>query len=173
MNLKISSSLLALGTFTSAILLSITPVSAQKGNGSNNGNGSNTTNAIQFLTATITANVLAAVNTALAQILAANPLALANATSGLVPAGASASLVAAAADLQQLVAGFGAGNVSVPQLNKAIAAYNTYVEALVASLGGADAVAFLSSSGADKALDSTNTPGVRGLLLALSARAKS
>ncbi len=175
MNLKISTSLLALGAFTSSVLLNLTPVSAQSGNGSNAGNGSNTTNAIQFLNfaSNITANVLAAVNTALAQILAANPGALNNATSNssLLPPGASTSVASAAAKLQQLVAGFNAGSVTAAQLSAAIDAYNTYVTALVESLGPDGAVAFLSSSGGDKALDGTNTPGIRGLLVALSARA--
>jgi hypothetical protein len=219
MNMKIFTSLLTLGTLSSSMLIGIPSVFA--GNGSNiippvtpppksDGNGSNSTNNnLQFPTfAAFTANVLAAVNNLLTQILAANPSVLANATSNgaLLPTGASPSLVAAvnnlrlalaallsslntasvgeseillaSADPQVLVAQSSqkptfTGNVTAAKLNAAIVAYNTYVEALVADIGGDGAVAFLSSSGGDKALDSTNSPGVRGLLLALSAQATS
>jgi hypothetical protein len=197
MNMKFYSCLLALGTFASAILLSLTPVSAQVdggsnstnniqpifGNGSNTGNnattsnlgnGSNTTNNVQPVVVAITAQALANVNAILTQILTADPLALKNITTpdALVPSGASQSVSDAAAALANAVAGLNAGGVTGDQLNNAINAYNTYATALVESVGGEKAIAFLSSAGGVKSADGTSAPSLKSQLEKLRAAAQ-
>jgi hypothetical protein len=180
MNTKFYACLLALGTFSSAVLLGLTPVSAQTGNGSNNGNnvfgnGSNTTNNVQPIVVGITTQALATVNAVLAQILSANPQALSSVTSpeALVPPGASASVSDAAKALNGAVAGLNAGGITGEQLNGAINAYNTYATALVESVGGEKAIAFLSSAGGVKSADGTSAPSLRSQLLKLVEAAKS
>jgi hypothetical protein len=228
MNTKFYSCLLALGTFASAVLLSLTPVSAQTGNGSNTsnniqpipgngsntsnnantsnplgntGNGSNTSNNAntsnpgngsntgnnaststpqQPTTVQVTAQEVAKVNEVLTGIVAANPQALTSVTSpeALVPPEASQNttpeaaakntkLVEAAKALSSSVAGLNAGQVTGEQLNNTINAYNTYAEALVESVGGEKAVAFLSSAGGVKSKDGTPAPSLRSQLLKL------
>jgi hypothetical protein len=195
MNTKFYSCLLALGTFASAVLLGITPAYAD-GNGSNNGNnvgsigagsagngsntsnnattsnpgnGSNTTNNVQFTTVEIAPQALANVNAVLTQILGANPQALTSVTSpeALVPSGASTSVSDAAKALNSAVAGLNGGGITGAQLNEAINAYNAYAEALVESVGGEKAVAFLSSAGGVKSKDGTPAPSLRSQLLKL------
>jgi hypothetical protein len=198
MNTKFYSCLLALGTFASAVLLGLTPVSAQTGNGSNvtnnvqpisgngsntgnnantsnPGNGSNTTNNVQPTVVAITAQALANVNAVLAQILGANPQALTSVTTpaALVPPGASQSVSDAAAALASSVAGLNAGGITAVQLNTAINAYNTYCTALVESVGGEKAIAFLSSAGGVKSADGTNAASLRSQLLKLVEATKS
>jgi hypothetical protein len=198
MNMKFYSCLLALGTFASAVLLSLTPVSAQTGNGSNvtnniqpipggngsntsnnantsnPGNGSNTTNNVQFTTVAISTAALANVNAVLAQILSVNPQALASVTSpaALVPAGASQSVSDAAAALASAVSGLNAGGVTGVQLNAAINAYNAYATALVESVGGEKALAFLNDAGV-KSADGTPAASLRSQLEKLRAAAQS
>ena len=198
MNMKFYSFLLALGTFASAVLLGITPGSAQTGSGSNNGNnpqfiggngsnttnnattsnpgnGSNTTNNVQFTTVAITPQGSANLIAALTQILGANPQALSSVTTpaALVPAGASQSVSESAAALASAVAALNGGGVTGEQLNAAINAYNTYATALVESVGGEQAIAFLSSSGGVKSADGTPAASLRSQLLKLSEAAKS
>ncbi len=200
MNIKFYSCLLALGTFASAVLFNLAPVSAQNGNGSNAtnniqpiitggngsnttnnantsnpGNGSNTTNNVQPVVVQITTQALATVNAVLAQILGANPQALTSVTSpaALVPPGASQSVSDSAAALASAVAGLNAGGVTGAQLNAAINAYNTYATALVESVGGEKAIAFLSSAGGVKSADGTSAPSLRSQLLKLVEAAKS
>jgi hypothetical protein len=210
MNVKFYSCLLAVGTFASAILLNLTPVSAQTGNcsnctnniqpipgnGSNTsnnattsnplGNGSNTTNNVQPVVVQITAQALANVNALLTQILGANPQALTSVTSpeALVPPEASqnttpevatknTTLVEAAKALNSSVSGLNAGGVTGEQLNNVINAYNAYAEALVESVGGEKALAFLSNAGGVKSKDGTPAPSLRSQLLKLVEAAKS
>jgi hypothetical protein len=198
MNTKFYSCLLALGTFASAVLIGLTPVSAQVGNGSNNGNnvqpisgngsnttnnattsnlgnGSNTTNNVQPVVVAITAQALANVNAVLAQILGANPQALTSVTSpaALVPPGASQSVSDAAAALASAVGGLNGGGVTGEQLNNAINAYNTYATSLVESVGGEKAIAFLSSAGGVKSADGTPAPSLKSQLEKLRAAAQS
>ncbi len=199
MNTKFYACLLALGTFTSTVLLGVTPVSANSGNGSNNGNnvqpiipigngsnttnnvqpisgnGSNTTNNVQPTIVGITTQALATVNAVLAQILSVNPQALASVTSpeALVPPGASPSVSDAAKALNSAVAALNAGGITGEQLNAAINAYNTYATALVESVGGEKAIAFLSSAGGVKSADGTSAPSLRSQLLKLVEAAKS
>jgi hypothetical protein len=201
MNTKFYSCLLALGTFASAVLIGLTPVSAQTGSGSNNGNnvqpvltggsgsntsnnattsnplgnGSNTTNNVQPVVVQITTAALANVNAVLAQILSVNPQALASVTSpaALVPAGASQSVSDAAQALASAVAALNGGSVSGEQLNAAINAYNTYATSLVESVGGENALAFLSNAGGVKSADGTSAPSLKSQLEKLRAAAQS
>jgi hypothetical protein len=201
MNTKFYSCLLALGTFASAVLLGLTPVSAQTGNmsnatnniqpiiplgnGSNTsnnattstplGNGSNTTNNVQFTTVAITPQALGNVNLVLTQILSANPQALSSVTTpgALVPTGASQSVSDAAAALAAAVGGLNGSGITGAQLNTAINAYNTYCTALVESVGGEKAIAFLSSAGGVKSADGTSAASLRSQLLKLVEAAKS
>jgi hypothetical protein len=178
MNTKFYSCLLALGTFASAVSISIAPVSAQKGNGSDNGNniygnGSNTTNNVQPIVVAITAQALATVNAVLGQILGANPQALASVTSpaALVPPGATPSLSTAAAALSSAVAGLNPGSITAPQLAAAINAYNAYAGSLVAEIGGEKAIAFLSNAGGVKSADGSPAPSLKSQLEKLRAAA--
>jgi sulfur carrier protein ThiS len=210
MNMRILSSLLALGTLTSLMLVRVPSVSADGGNGSNiippnpggggngsniippnpgggGGNGSNiippdsgskppdSRDNLPFVFK-ISPESLAAINALLAQLLSFNPQALANATSNasLLPDGSNPSLVPYAKKLADLVAKLNNnGKVTAAELNDAIVAYNEYAEALVdSSKNKRDAVAFLNSPNAEKGLDRTNAPGIRGLLRDLAAQAK-
>jgi hypothetical protein len=198
MNTKIFSSLLALGMVASGMLVGLQPSAANTGNGSNNGNnvqfiggngsntgnngntsnpgnGSNTTNNVQPVVVAISAQALANVNAVLAQILGANPQALSSVTApgALVPPGAGQSVSDAAAALAAAVGGFNAGGVTGLQLNAAVNAYNNYCAALVDSVGGDQAVAFLSSAGGVKSADGTSAASLRSQLLKLLEAAKS
>jgi hypothetical protein len=210
MNTKFYSCLLALGTFASAVLLSLTPVSAQTGNGSNTsnniqpipgngsntsnnattsnplGNGSNTTNNVQPVVVQITTQELAKVNEVLTGILGSNPQALTSVTSSeaLIPLESSqnttpegvtknAKLLEAAKALNSSVSGLNASGITGEQLNTAINAFNTYAEALIESVGGEKALAFLSSAGGVKSKDGTPAPSLRSQLLKLVDAAKS
>jgi hypothetical protein len=117
---------------------------------------------------------LATVNSVLAQILGANPQALSSVTSpaALVPAGASQSVSDSAAALASAVGGLNAGGITGVQLNTAINAYNTYATALVESVGGEKAIAFLSSAGGVKSADGTPAASLRSQLLKLVEAAK-
>jgi hypothetical protein len=186
MNTKFYSCLLALGTFTSAVLLGIAPASAGgfgdngsgttnnvqfiTGYGSNGPNGSNTTNNVQPIVVQITTQALATVNT----ILGANPQALSSVSSpaALVPAGAGQSVSESAAALSSAVGGLNAGGVTAIQLNNAFNAYNAHAAALCQSpenggIGGEKALAFLSSAGDVKSKDGTPAPNLRSQLLQL------
>jgi hypothetical protein len=198
MNMKIFSSLLALGMVASGMLVGLQPSSANTGNGSNNGNnvqfiggngsntgnngntsnpgnGSNTTNNVQPVVVAITAQALANVNALLAQILGANPQALSSVTApaALVPAGAGQSVSDAAAALATAVGGLNASGVTGLQLNTAIEAYNNYCAALVDSVGGEQAIAFLSNAGGVKSADGTPAASLRSQLEKLRAAAQS
>jgi hypothetical protein len=182
MNMKFYSCLLALGTFASAVLLSLTPVSAQVDSGSNNGNnvqpisgnGSNTTNNVQPVVVQIAPQALANVSTVLGQILGANPQALSSITTpdALVPSGAGQSVSDAATALASAVGGLNPSGVTGDQLNNAINAYNTYATALVESVGGEKAIAFLSSAGGVKSADGTSAPNLKSQLEKLRAAAQ-
>ncbi len=198
MNIRILSSLLALGTLTSLMLVRVPSVSAGNGsniippnpgsggNGSNiipknpgsGGNGSNIIPPDVFpFVFNISPESLAAINALLEQLLSFNPQALANATSdaALLPDGSNPSLAPYAKKLADLVTKLNnKGKVTAADLNAAIVAYNEYAEALVdSSKNKRDAVAFLNSPNAEKGLDRTNAPGIRGLLRDLAAQAKS
>jgi hypothetical protein len=162
MNVKISSSLLALGTLTSAILLNLAPVSAQ----SVPGNGSTSGNNIQFLftpvqTATGTAlSPTAQANfTQFSQSITPNSVgsSLFNVFSGgspaalalsLVPSGAAAdgSTAMAGAKLAESLVGIreGSGNLNPNKLSTATDNYNSYIKAMVGEIGGDRAIASLT-----------------------------
>lgn len=162
MNVKISASLLALGTLTSSILLGLAPVSAQ----SVPGNGSTSGNNIQFLfTPVQTAAPSALSPTAQAnfnqfsQSITPNSVgsSLFNVFNGgspaalalsLVPPGAAANgpTASAAAKLAESLQGIrdGGGNLNPMKLSTATDNYNEYIKAMVPEIGGAQAIASLT-----------------------------
>jgi hypothetical protein len=162
MNMKISSSLLALATLTSTSLLGFAPVSAQ----SVPGNGSTVGNNIQFIFNTAQTAVPAALSpTAQAnlnqfsQSITPNSVgsSLFNVFSGgsptalalsLVPSGAAVdgSTAMAAAKLAQSLQGIrdGGGNLNPSKLSTSTDNYNEYIKAMVSEIGGAQAIASLT-----------------------------
>jgi hypothetical protein len=174
MNIKLSTSLLTLTIATSLVSINSTPAFAQTVNGSDNGNNipaiTNVVTAIQSITLTVTPQVQAAINNLVNNLSTTSPTILAAISGGptapllaaLIPPGAginpggTAALAAAeaVAAAQGMVVN---GVVNPVQVNNAIAAFNAYVQALVAEVGGARALQII-----------TNTPGsLRSVLAAL------
>lgn len=178
MNKQNFASFLALSVATSLGSIGINPAFAGFDNGSDNGNNTasiaSVANSVQSSsTFTVTPAVQAALNNIIAS-LPASTLAAINTPAGaatlltvLVPSGlagantpAGAATVAAAEKAIAAVQGIiGAnGAVNPVQVNNAIAAFNAYVEALVAEVGGTKALKII-----------TNAPGsLRAVLVALS-----
>ncbi len=174
MNIKISSSLLALATLTSTIG-TIPSVSAQSvpGNGSTNGNN------IQFIFATPQTAAPAALSPTaqanfnqFAQSITPNSVGfnLFNVFNGGSPATLALSLVPpgaapdgptamAAAKLAQSLQGIrdGGGSLNPIKLSIATDNYNDYIKAMVPEIGGAQAIASLTDP--QKSADSVVTLG--------------
>jgi hypothetical protein len=162
MNLKISASLLALGTLTSAVLLGTTPVSAQTGNGSDVGNNVQfLINQVQtFAPSSITPPIQAALTT-FSQSVNPNSVspAVFSALSGGSPAPLAAALIptgvtangptaTSAADLAASLNGVrdAGGNINAQKASIAVGKYNAYVAALVAEVGGDKAIASIADA---------------------------
>jgi hypothetical protein len=154
--MKISSYLLGLGTVASLAALTLTPASAQVGNGSDNGNTFNSiTNtggggirgggepsyesqsqsAVNQFSQSLTANAVGDAAT-FDVINGAEPAPL---VASLLPTGvpADGATGKAAANLASTVRGMRAsnGNISATKLNASVGAYNDYVKAYVGEVG--------------------------------------
>jgi hypothetical protein len=143
MNMKFYSSLLALGTFASAVLLGITPVSADTGNGSNPTNNASTSTLFSPVFPT---QASAPVNAAFRSIIQVNPTAFTSLSSpaALTPPGAP-SVAGTAANLSLAIAALTPGGITRPQLSNAINTYNIHAENVVNTIGGANAKAFFGN----------------------------
>ncbi len=161
--MKISSYLLGLGAVTSLVALSLAPVNAQIGNGSDNGNtftsvtnaggggivggnggsgyASQSQSAVNQFSQSLTANAVG--DAATFDVI--NGAAPAPLVAALLPAGTAADGATgkAATTLATTVQGMraGNGNINATKLNASVGAYNEYVRALVGELGPEKAVA--------------------------------
>jgi hypothetical protein len=160
--MKISSYLLGLGAVASLVALTLTPASAQVGNGSDNGNifnsvtgtggggirgggepsyESQSQSAVNQFSQSLTANAVGDAAT-FDVINGAEPAPL---VASLVPSGvpADGATGKAAANLASTVRGMRAsnGNISATKLNASVGAYNDYVKAYVGEVGPDKALA--------------------------------
>jgi hypothetical protein len=160
--MKISSYLLGMGAVASLVALTLTPASAQVGNGSDNGNTFNSiTNtggggirgggepsyesqsqsAVNQFSQSLTANAVGDAAT-FDVINGAEPAPL---VASLLPSGvpADGATGKAAANLASTVRGMRAsnGNISATKLNASVGAYNDYVKAYVGEVGPDKALA--------------------------------
>jgi hypothetical protein len=184
MNIKLSASLLALTVATSLVSSNITPAFAQAVNQSDNGNNTATISSIATSVQAGTTNVQVvppAVQLALNSVVAPATTAISSVTLAAISGGDAAALVAAPAAISNSTVAVAAatataraaatlaaeaktmvvnGAVNPAQVNKTIAAFNAYVTALVAQVGGPAALAIINAQG---------TGGLRPALVALSA----